>query len=34
LSPEKAGEVMIRDRISWIRPNISSSFDQAPSSIP
>jgi hypothetical protein len=30
----KQGEVMIRERIWWMRSNISSSFDQAPSSIP
>ena len=30
----EAGEVMIRERMSWIRPNISSSGDQALSSTP
>jgi hypothetical protein len=34
LSPVKAGEVMMRERIWWMRPNISSSLPQAPSSIP
>ena len=30
----KQGAVMIRERIWWMRPNISSSLDQAPSSMP
>src|SRR5215218_662209 len=30
----KDGEVIIRSRILWMRSNISSSFDQAPSSTP
>jgi len=30
----KAGAVMIRTRIWWIRSNISSSLDHAPSSMP
>ncbi len=33
-SPLKAGDLMIRARMSWIRPYISSSVDHAPSSMP
>ena len=33
-SPLKLGLVMMRVRMSWMIENISSSFDQAPSSMP